>query len=224
MTDVDLSGTNEGEQEMLDAIAAAFGDDAIELLKDDVAEHASELAAENDLESVVSAIDDSHAFTEGHSEDHTESSDTLTEKYILVRLDETLLAIRMCNVAEIQHVPHHTLLPGVPDWLLGVTNLRGNVVSVVDLGRFLGLSPTDASSSQRRLMVAQSLIDDLETGLIVDSVLGIRRYSPKHAVPPTAPVGDELAPFLTGVIEDEDQIIALFDIDKLLGFRNVPSV
>ena len=138
------------------------------------------------------------------------------EKIVVVELGDSVFGIPMVNVHEIQRVPKVTLLPNVPNWVLGVANLRGNILSVVDLRLLLGMAPFDAAPSSRRLVVTQSLVDDVDTGFIVDRVIGIRAVAVQSVAPPTAPVNDQIAPYLTGVVEVDDALVAFLDIDKLM--------
>lgn len=206
------------DQEMLDAIAAAFGDDAINLLdEDEVGDPESD--SDHKLEEIVKEIDKS--VSEGQRKDQSSTprqplASGLDDKYILVQVDDTVMAIRMSNVYEIQRVPSYTYLPAVPEWILGVANLRGNVVSVVDMRQLIGLAPSDPALASRRLVVTRSLVDELDTGLVVDSVQGIRRFDEASIAPPTAPVDEQLSQYLLGAIEYENQIVAVVDIEKLL--------
>ena len=60
------------------------------------------------------------------------------EQFIRFYLNDILLAIPLKSALEIGHRPVITPLPNLPDWLLGVSNVRGEIVSIVDLKIFLG--------------------------------------------------------------------------------------
>jgi twitching motility protein PilI len=80
------------------------------------------------------------------------------------------------DVREVLPVPEHvTRVPGAKPWLRGIANLRGQLLTVVDLKSFLGAgSPT--SDRQARVLVVASR--EVPTGLIVDEVVGFRRFGP----------------------------------------------
>lgn len=63
-------------------------------------------------------------------------------------------------------------VPMTQDWFLGLTNVRGNLISVIDFGRFLGLPPTAADKASRIIVLAPSLAAC--SGLLVSRVLGLR--------------------------------------------------
>ncbi|WP_312935685.1 chemotaxis protein CheW [Pseudomonas sp.] len=79
----------------------------------------------------------------------------------------------MGEVAEVLREPRSSRVPGVRPWVVGVANLRGRLLPVMDLSTFLGLGPV-AAGKQRRVMVLDH--DDLFVGLLVDEVLGLQHF------------------------------------------------
>jgi twitching motility protein PilI len=78
------------------------------------------------------------------------------------------------DVREVLPVPEQvTRVPGAKPWLRGIANLRGQLLTMVDLKAFLGAGSA-ANDRQTRILVAASR--DVPTGLIVDEVLGFRRF------------------------------------------------
>lgn len=212
------------DQEMLDAIAAAFGPDAVELLQDDISAD-----GETSLTDVVRDID-SNLVADGSSQNDAsgkQEDEVETDRYIMVEIGGAKFGVPMCNVLEIQRVPPITLLPNVPSWVNGVVNLRGTILSVADLQMILKLPPTEVAPSARRLIVTQSLLDEVDAGLIVDRVLGIRGVRRDQIESPTAPVSEDIAAYMHGVYAFQEDMIGLLDIEKLLlsdSFRQFEAV
>ncbi|HEX5418563.1 MAG TPA: chemotaxis protein CheW [Gammaproteobacteria bacterium] len=78
------------------------------------------------------------------------------------------------EVREVLPIPERlTRVPGAKPWLRGVANLRGQLLTLVDLKAFLGGGGTAADRRGRVLVVASR---EVPTGLIVDEVLGFRRF------------------------------------------------
>lgn len=204
---------DDDDLEMLEAIRAAFGDDAV----DDV-DGASEASGDSQaLDQLVREIDD--AAMQGaqatQAKQPVKQAEEDTHKFIVVELGGTSFGIPMGNVYEIQRVPRVTFLPGVPDWIQGVSNLRGNVVSVVNLKLLLGLEEDGVVATSQRLVVTQSLVDEIDSGFVVDRVIGIRNFGKSQIQKPTASINSNIEPYLTGVV-DSESLVALLDIDKLL--------
>jgi purine-binding chemotaxis protein CheW len=133
---------------------------------------------------------------------------------VLFAIASTQYAVPEAHVTELERVPRLTLVPRVPAWLRGVTNLRGDIVSVVDLRIFLGLSGVLPPSA--RLLVVRLLDEPFATGLIVDAVDRIVTLSSDDITQPAAPLDGPLTPFLTGVCTVGDRLVAVLDIASLL--------
>lgn len=137
-----------------------------------------------------------------------------SSRFVLFAIASTQYAVPEANVTELEHVPAVTAVPHTPDWLRGVTNLRGDIVSVVDLRVYLGLSGFVPPSA--RLLVVRLLDEPFTTGLIVDAVGRIVALNPDDIAPPASPLEGPLASYLTGICSVGDRIVAVLDIDRLL--------
>lgn len=215
MSEDSFDPAGDDDAEMLEAIRAAFGDDAVDEIDNTFGIPEDDRQEDKALEKLVRDIDDAAvAGTQSAPSARKHADDGDQKKFIVVQMGGTTFGIPMENVYEIQRVPRITFLPGVPNWIRGVTNLRGNIVSVVSLESLLGLESVEHTTSQR-LVVTQSLVDDVDSGLIVDRVIGIRSFRKSQIQMPTASVNGSIEQYLTGVV-DADQLVALLDIDKLL--------
>jgi len=83
------------------------------------------------------------------------------------------LVSAMGEISEILKPPKVAALPGVKSWVLGIANIRGRLMPVVDLHEFLGLTPT-LPMSQWRVLVVED--EDLVAGLMVEQSLGIQHF------------------------------------------------
>ena len=137
-----------------------------------------------------------------------------TSRYVLFAIAATQYAVPEAHVTELERVPRLTLVPRVPSWLRGVANLRGDIVSVVDLRIFLGLS--GALPPSARLLVVRLLDEPFATGLIVDAVDRIVTLNAGDITPPAAPLDGPLTPYLAGVCSVGERLVAVLDIASLL--------
>ena len=135
-------------------------------------------------------------------------------RYVLFAIASTRYAVPEAFVTELERVPRMTPVPRVPSWLRGVTNLRGDIVSVVDLRIYLGLSGVLPPSA--RLLVVRLLDEPFATGLIVDAVDRIVTIDADAVTPPAAPLDGPLTPYLAGVCTVNERIVAVLDIARLL--------
>jgi purine-binding chemotaxis protein CheW len=136
------------------------------------------------------------------------------DRYVLLSIASAHYAVLEAFVTELERIPKITPVPRVPAWVRGVTNLRGDVLSVVDMRLFLGLDPT--SSHAARMLVVRLLTEEFSTGLLVDAVDRIVAVPADAITPPESTLEGPLAPYLRGMCVIEDRLVAVLDLDQLL--------
>ncbi|MEM7251444.1 MAG: chemotaxis protein CheW [Pseudomonadota bacterium] len=100
-------------------------------------------------------------------------------RYIAFRLAGVPLATPMAEVKEILSYPDLTAVPGAKRWLKGIAQVRGRLMSIVDVQDFLG---GDVTALRRTTRVLLAEHDDILCGFIVDEVVGMKQH--------LSPVGD----------------------------------
>lgn len=109
------------------------------------------------------------------------------------RVGQRFLVSSIAEVNEILTFPLLTIVPGTRSWLLGVANIRGNLVPVVDLRAFIEGERSQLGDTTRVLLVRQQ---GGTVGLLVDEVLGQRNFTDEQRVPAAAEDGSRYARFL----------------------------
>ena len=134
-------------------------------------------------------------------------------QYVTFRLDDETYGINVMQIQEVLRYSEIAPVPGSPDYVLGIINLRGNVVTVIDTRRRFGLNDADATDSSR-IVVMESA--DQVMGILVDSVAEVVYL--KSSEIETAPnVGSaESARFIQGVCNKNSELIILVEFDKML--------
>jgi len=106
-----------------------------------------------------------------------------------------------------------TRVPGASQWIMGIANVRGQVLPIVDLRRFLGAGSTPLTRNARVVAVNHR---DIPAGLLVDDVQGFRRFQ-EHGfdgtVPPTTLAS---APWLAGSFNLGNERVPVMSLRKLL--------
>jgi purine-binding chemotaxis protein CheW len=136
------------------------------------------------------------------------------ERYVLLSIASALYAVLETFVTEIDRVPGVTPVPHVPEWVRGVTSVRGDILSVIDMRSFLGLEPRQPRTA--RLLVVRLPAEEFATGLIVDSVERIVEIASEAIGEPESPLEGPLAPYLNGTSVIEARATAVLDLDRLL--------
>jgi twitching motility protein PilI len=133
---------------------------------------------------------------------------------LAVRVGPWNLMFPMDYVAEIVPVPRITRVPGVKSWLLGIANLRGTILSVVDLQQFLGGEVSQVTPNSRLVVVRSG---EWEYGLLAQEIVGMRHSSRLKAVPGAAELERNLAPYVSEGFESDNQRWWVFDVNRLLN-------
>ena len=136
------------------------------------------------------------------------------ERYVLLSIASAHYAVLETFVTELERVPKTTPVPRVPAWVRGVTNLRGDILSVIDMRTFLGLDPAPLQTA--RMLVVRLLDEDFSAGLLVDAVDRIVAVSPDDIRSPESRLDGPLAAYLTGVCAIGERVVAVLDLDRLL--------
>jgi purine-binding chemotaxis protein CheW len=136
------------------------------------------------------------------------------ERFVLLSIASSQYAIAEAFVTELERTPKITPVPRVPAWLRGVTNLRGDILSVIDLRVFLRIDGPPSLST--RLLVVRLPHEELSTGLLVDAVDRIVTVPAGAIAPPASPLEGPLAAYLRGVCRLHDRIVAVLDLERLL--------
>ena len=129
------------------------------------------------------------------------------------RIGKELFGVYIQIVQEIVRVPEITPVPEMPPFVDGVINLRGKIVSVVDLGNKLRLESSGLSRTSRVLIVE---IENKTVGLLVDAVTEIIRIPPE-SIEPTPDIATSVgAEYIIGVGKLPDKLIILLDLKNIL--------
>jgi twitching motility protein PilI len=116
------------------------------------------------------------------------------------------------EVSEILSVPAYTRIPGARSWMKGVANVRGRLMTVMDLSGFLEKS-SPVQEKRRRLLVLDQ--DDLYTGMAVDEVLGMQHF-PIDEFVESLPVSDtSVTNFVRGAYRREGEYWSVFSLTRL---------
>ena len=135
-------------------------------------------------------------------------------RWVTFKLDEEVYAVEVMQVREVLRSIDITPVPGSKDYILGIINLRGNVVTVIDTRVRFGLvsKPTDDLS---RIVVVE--IGDEAAGFMVDAISEVRDID--SATVELAPgIGnDESSRHVIGVASDGDEMVILVDFSQVFN-------
>jgi len=135
--------------------------------------------------------------------------------HVVFRLGSRTMAIPLAAVSEIARPPKVTRLPHVPAWVLGIANLRGDIVSMLDLEGFLS-GKAGKSSHEQRMLALRPAGDEVRTAVLVDGVDGIQAFEDARISRVTRGYDAAVAPYARGLYQMEDDLVVVLDADRLL--------
>jgi len=134
-------------------------------------------------------------------------------QWVTFRLQNELYGINVMQVQEVLRVTEIAPVPGSPDYVLGIINLRGNVVTVIDTRKRFGLAPKEVDDSTRIVIIEA---DKQVVGILVDSVAEVV-YLRASEIETAPNVGnDESSKYIQGVASRDDELLILVDLNKFL--------
>ena len=132
---------------------------------------------------------------------------------VTFRLKDETYGINVMQVQEVLRVSEIAPVPGAPHYVLGIINLRGNVVTVIDTRMRLGLATSEVTDATRIVIIESA---KHVVGILVDSVaevVELRQSEIDHA----PSVGnEESARYIQGVASRDDDLLIVVDLNKLL--------
>lgn len=139
-------------------------------------------------------------------------------KYLSFQLSQEEYGIAILKVREIIGMVAITNLPRTPDFVLGVVNLRGRIIPVIDLRRKFGMEPAAFTNETCIVVVDCGGEDDssFRVGCIVDSVSEVLTIGSEHCEGPPR-CANTSGGYIDGLAKLKDRVLILLDIDKVIG-------
>ncbi len=145
----------------------------------------------------------------------------MEHQLVVFELSNEFYGIDIAVVESIIKMQAITQLPQTPNYIKGVTNLRGTVLPVIDLRIRFGL-PTQADTKQTRVIIVT--MGNIKVGIMVDGVSEVLRVSDESIEPLPAMVNAVNADFLKGIVRLEDRLIILLEVEKVLDLQEQQSL
>jgi len=129
------------------------------------------------------------------------------------RVGQALCGIDILHIQEINKLMDMTAVPGSPGYVRGILNLRGQIVTIIDLQRKLGLPGGRLGRRTRNIIVAAK---GESVGLLVSDIGDVVETHTAKVEPSPANIGEIQGRFFTGVAKTKDKLIGLLDLEQLL--------
>lgn len=134
---------------------------------------------------------------------------------------DSLCGMDILKVQEINKLLEMTEVPLAPDYVRGILNLRGQIVTVIDLGSKLDLANTDTGSDTRNIIVNSN---GEYIGLLVDKIGDVERTEEEKIEPPPANIGGIQGRYFEGVFKKENSLIGILNVEEILKDDNTQTL
>lgn len=131
-----------------------------------------------------------------------------------LRIGRETYGVPISIVREIVRVPEITAVPNAQKYVEGVINLRGKIISVVDLRKRFG--ETDIESNKKNRIVVVEL-ENRTVGLIVNAAFEVLKIAPSDIEPPSSVFLNGEVDYVTGVGKLNNRLVILLDLNKVLN-------
>lgn len=146
------------------------------------------------------------------------SSITATTQYLTFKLADEVFAVDVAKVREILDYTPATKVPGTPDFMRGVINVRGNVVPVVDMRLRFGLSATEKTVDTCIVVMEIAVeADSMVLGALVDSVQEVFEMEASQIEPPPRIGMRWRSDYIKGIGKQSNELIIILDIDRVFS-------
>ena len=136
------------------------------------------------------------------------------EQLVVFDLAAETYGVDIGAVREIIRMQDITKVPGAPEFVEGIINLRGNVIPVLDLRKRFRLDVGTRDKDNRILVVD---IGGQDIGVVVDAVTEVLRITPDSVEPPSSVITTADSVYLLGIVKLEGRLVILLDLEKVLS-------
>ncbi len=133
---------------------------------------------------------------------------------LLFRIGPEWYAVRVEDVREIYQEYALTPIPCVPDYIQGVVNIRGEIISVTDIAMLMRLGRVSGLIEMPAAIVVQN--DDCATAMVVDEIGDIAEIATDGVEPPLSIIDKVQAEFIAGSLQIDSRLVGLLNVDRVL--------
>lgn len=137
-----------------------------------------------------------------------------TSQFVGFQIEDQQYAFRIEQIQEIVILERVTQTPQVPDYVEGVSNLRGTIIPIINLRKLFGLEPKPADRETRTIVVN---VGDRTMGCTVDMVSQVLRIPDDAIQPAPETVTADGVNYISGFVKQGDRLVIVLDIHELLN-------
>jgi purine-binding chemotaxis protein CheW len=138
----------------------------------------------------------------------------MENQVVIFRVGNELYGVDIASVESIIKMQAITAVPHAPQFVEGVTNLRGIILPVIDLRKRFGLGQIEATKDSRIIVVA---LDGTKLGMVVDAVSEVLSIAEGTVEPPSPLVSTVDTAFIQGIAKLDGRLVILVNLEKIFS-------
>jgi purine-binding chemotaxis protein CheW len=138
----------------------------------------------------------------------------MENQVVIFRVGNELYGVDIASVESIIKMQAITAVPHAPQFVEGVTNLRGIILPVIDLRKRFGLSQVEETKDSRIIVVA---MDGTKLGMVVDAVSEVLSIPEGTVEPPSPLVSTVDTAFISGIAKLDGRLVILVNLEKIFS-------
>lgn len=143
------------------------------------------------------------------------------ERYLQFGLGKENYAVFLLDVKEVIPVPQMTVLPNSPSYYNGIMNLRGQIISVLDLRKKLSIQPIKEKQEEAVIIIE---IDGIGIGLIVDSINKVLNVKSSEITEVPEISSQINSKYIQGIYQTETSLTVLLDLENVLNLKEIRNM
>jgi len=140
---------------------------------------------------------------------------------VLFKLAEVLYGVEVAHVQGVLDIQEITKVPNAPHFVEGVTNLRGEVIPVIDLKKRFDVAAASEEGDNKMMVIGQG---KGAVGIIVDAVMEVMDIDNEHIEDVPDLLSNVEADSVLGVAKQEEDLIILLDLMRVVGATNLSFI
>lgn len=138
-------------------------------------------------------------------------------KVVVFKLSSNEYGLRVDEVREVLKVQDITPLPNTPDYIIGVTNIRGEITPIIDLSRKLNIYNIEEENEETEKLVMVIEIDNVPVGILVNAVSDVMQIS-KEQVEDMGEMRKNISgEYIEGIAKINNRLIIILNIKNLIN-------
>lgn len=134
-------------------------------------------------------------------------------RYLCFSLGDEEFALPLLQVKTVTGLPEVTRVPNTPAYFMGIMNLRGQVISVLDMRKKLNIKPND--KGETAIIIVE--FSSHQVGLVVDSINSVLGLTAQELQPRPDMLGGKSSEFVNSIYAKDERIVLILDVLKSLG-------